>query len=193
MTPISVTICTALCIAFSTLASDAQTLPDAKRTMSGLYVTAAEAATLLEDPDVILLDVRSRAEVAFVGMPHRVSVHIPYMQMPMMPEYDPERRTYAMEINPDFPVAVREWAETQGIRPDQPIIIMCRSGSRSARAADLLAQMGFTRAYSMIDGFEGDRASDGPSAGQRVVNGWRNAGLKWGYAIEDWQAYPDDR
>ena len=194
MNRVSFAACAALCLSVSTFSihADAQTLPDAKRTQAGLYVTATEAAAMLEDPAVILLDVRSRAEVTFVGMPTRVDVHIPYMQMPMVPDYDPDRRSYALEINPDFPLAFRAWAEANGINHDQPIIIMCRSGSRSARASDLLTQMGFTQVYSMIDGFEGDRAPDGPAAGQRVVNGWRNAGLQWSYAIETSQAYPDD-
>ena len=182
----------ALCTAIAASASSAQDLPVSKQTAAGLYITAAEAATMLDDPGVVLLDIRTRSEVAFVGLPMRVDVHIPYMTMPMIPEYDAERRTYALEINPDFPQVFRAWAELRRLASDTPIIVMCRSGTRSARAADLMAQMGYTRVYTMVDGFEGDRASAGPEVGHRIVNGWRNAGLQWSYTIESGQAYPDD-
>ena len=43
-------------------------------------------------------------------------------------------------------------------------------------AADLLANAGYTQVYSITDGFEGDAGKDGPQAGQRIVNGWKNAG-----------------
>lgn len=182
----------ALCLALAAPSAWAQGIPPNKQTAAGLYVTAAEAAEILADPGVVLLDIRSRSEITFVGLPIRVDVHIPYMDLPMFPEYDPERRTYALEINPDFPRVFRTWAEARGLEPDSPIIVMCRSGSRSARAADLLSEMGYDRVYTMVDGFEGDRAAQGPEAGHRVLNGWRNAGLPWSYTIESRQAYPDD-
>lgn len=182
----------ALCMTLAASQSWAQDLPANKQTSAGLYVSAAEAAEMLADPDVVLLDIRSRAEVAFVGLPTRVNLHLPYMVMPMLPEYDREKGTYALEINPDFPLVFRAWAEEIGLEADRPIILMCRSGNRSASAADLLAQMGFTQVYTMVDGFEGDRASDGPDAGHRVLNGWRNAGLQWSYVIAEHQAYPND-
>lgn len=182
----------ALFLALAAPSAWAQDVPASKQTAAGLYVTAAEAAGMLDDPGVVLLDIRSRSEVAFVGLPIRVDVHIPYMDMPMFPEYDPKRRTYALEINPDFPKVFLAWAEARRLGSDSPIIVMCRSGTRSARAADLLAKMGYSHVYTMVDGFEGDRAAEGPESGQRVVNGWRNAGLKWSYSIESGQAYPDD-
>ena len=61
---------------------------------------------------------------------------------------------------------------------------MCRSGDRSAAAANQLAEAGFTAVYSVVDGFEGDVAKDGPTAGLRTVNGWKNKGLPWGYKLE---------
>jgi len=38
--------------------------------------------------------------------------------------------------------------------------------------------------YTVVDGFEGDVAKEGPNAGKRVVNGWKNAGLPWSYRLE---------
>lgn len=38
--------------------------------------------------------------------------------------------------------------------------------------------------YSVTDGFEGDKAKAGPRKGERVVNGWKNAGLPWTYTLD---------
>ena len=174
-------------------AAFADDIPEAKRTAAGLYVTSANVGEMLQNPQVRLIDIRSRAEVAFLGLPVRADKHIPYMVMPMMPEYDDAKGTYKLELNPDFPGDFENYAKSAGITLDTPIILMCRSGSRSARAADLLSKMGYSNVYSLIDGYEGDKAGDGPHKGQRVMNGWRNAGLAWSYKISDSQAYDGDR
>ena len=62
---------------------------------------------------------------------------------------------------------------------------MCRSGSRSAKAANLLYQAGYKNVYSVIEGFEGDKSKIAETKGQRVVNGWKNAGLPWTYKHEE--------
>jgi rhodanese-related sulfurtransferase len=45
----------------------------------------------------------------------------------------------------------------------------------------MLARAGYDKAYTVVDGFEGDRESDpsSPDYGKRTVNGWKNAGLPW--------------
>jgi len=58
-------------------------------------------------------------------------------------------------------------------------VVICQAGLRAARAADALTRAGYATVYTTIDGFEGDPVADGPSKGQRIVNGWRNAGLPW--------------
>ena len=91
-------------------------------------------------------------------------------------------------------VEVREKAamsrlKAKGLTKADRVILICRSGDRSARAADLLANAGYTQVYSITDGFEGDAAKDGPQAGQRIVNGWKNAGLPWTYKLEKQKMY----
>ena len=63
----------------------------------------------------------------------------------------------------------------KGLAKTDRVIVMCRSGDRSARAVEKLAEAGFTRVYNQHEGFEGDLSADG----RRSVNGWRNAGLPW--------------
>ena len=181
-----------LAASFMATAAFADDIPEKKRTEAGLYVSSAKVGEMLQSPEVRLIDIRSRAEVAFLGLPVRADKHIPYMVMPMMPEFDAAKGTYTLEINPDFPSDFKSYADEMEIGADTPIILMCRSGSRSARAADLLYKMGYRNVYSLIDGYEGDKAKEGPQKGQRVSNGWRNAGLAWSYKISDAQAYDGD-
>ena len=84
---------------------------------------------------------------------------------------------------------MRRRLASKGLKPDDPIVLICRSGDRSAAAANLLAQAGFKSVYSVVDGYEGDLAKDGPKAGQRVVNGWKNAGLPWTYKLDKAKMY----
>lgn len=177
----------------SAVSAAAGDLPKNKQTKLGLYLTSSEAVEMLAKGDALFVDVRSRAEVAFLGLPKQVDVHIPYMVLPMMASFNRKKGTYDLEINPDFPTDFKEYAQAHGVSPDTPIILMCRSGSRSARAADLLTDMGYRQVYSVIDGYEGDKAGDGPRKGQRVVNGWRNAGAEWSYKIAETQVYPVDK
>ena len=62
----------------------------------------------------------------------------------------------------------------------------CRSGGRSAMAANLLAQAGYKNVYNITDGIEGDTVNDPQSLfnGQRMVNGWKNSGLPWTDSID---------
>ena len=183
----------AVALALPAAAADPKGVPEKKRTKAGLYLTAIEAAEMLTDEDVLFLDVRSQPEVTFVGMPARVNVHIPFMVMSEPLRYDADKQSYLMEQNAGFEFDFLDFAEAEGLIGDAPIVVMCRSGSRSAKAANVLYDLGFTQAYTVIDGFEGDKASDGPERGHRVINGWRNAGLEWDYAIAPQQAYPGDR
>ena len=178
--------------AVTSFSASALDVPEKKQTKAGLYLTAVEAGDFLNDETVLFIDVRSRAEVAFLGLPSRVDKHIPYMVMPLVPEFDSAKHEYKLELNPDFPIDVKNFVAEVGAGPDTPIVLMCRSGSRSARAADLLTDMGFTQVYTMLDGFEGDKSKDGEFKGMRMVNGWKNAGLAWSYSISDEQVYPGD-
>ena len=161
-------------------AAHAGEVPEKKRTESGLYVTAAEAARLhARQSDAILIDIRSRADVAFVGIAEGVDKHIPYMVVDEFWEFDEDRGTYKLVVNPDFQEAVETYLQSREVAPDAPIMLICRSGNRSARAANLMNRMGYRNVYSVIDGFEGDKGPEGV----RNVNGWKNEGLPWSYRI----------
>jgi rhodanese-related sulfurtransferase len=167
-------------------AIDPASVPPQKQTRLGLYVTAEEAAGMMAtgSKDILFLDIRSSAEAVFVGMASPVDANVPYMNMPDFPVWDDARNTLKLEPNPDFLAEVEKRLARKGLDRTSPIILMCRSGDRSAAGTNLLEQAGYTKVYSVVDGFEGDLAKEGPKAGQRVVNGWKNAGLPWSYKLD---------
>jgi rhodanese-related sulfurtransferase len=56
---------------------------------------------------------------------------------------------------------------------DEKLVIGCKSGGRSLRAAELLAARGWTDVVDMQGGFDGER----DPAGRVLVPGWRDSGL----------------
>ena len=134
---------------------DEGTLPQSKRTSLGLYITAADAhETWKSDPDnVKIIDVRTPEEWRQVGYP-RMAARI------------------SLTASADqFVRQVRQIAE-----PDDTVLVICRSGNRSAVAVEMLARAGFRKAYTVVDGYEGDRNTNpsSPDYGRRTVNGWKN-------------------
>ena len=95
-------------------------------------------------------------------------------------EWDAEQQQFPMQLVPDFVARVSAVA-----KPDDPIMLTCRSGGRSALAVNLLARAGFTNAYTIVDGMEGDPVKDPDSVffGQRLKNGWKNSGCPWTYEL----------
>ena len=121
-------------------------------------VTPSEAQTLRESANAVIVDVRSKAELDFVG---RIpgSVEIEWKSWP------------GMKPNPEFLAQLKA-----GVPVDAKVMFICRSGARSHDAATAAAGAGYQAAFNLLEGFEGDR--DG--AGHRnTVGGWRASGLPW--------------
>lgn len=164
-------------------AVDPAKVPEKKRTTLNLYLTAADAYQVAQAEKVLFVDVRTRAEVSFVGMPTVADVNIPYMEIDNFYGWDEKKANFKMEPNSGFVTAVEERLASKGLDKNAKIIVMCRSGDRSSGAASLLAKAGYKNVWSVVDGFEGDVAKDGPDAGKRAVNGWKNAKLPWTYSL----------
>ena len=121
-------------------------------------VPPVEAWDLLTKGLATLLDVRTVEERAFVG---RVpgSIHVAWAT------------GTAMVRNPHF---ARQVAAQ--LSKDAPLLLLCRSGKRSAEAAEALRKVGFTRVFNVLEGFEGERDAQGQRGRQ---DGWRFHGLPW--------------
>jgi len=162
-------------------------LPKGKQTPLGLYVTAAEAYEKwkVAPEKVRILDVRTPEEYIFIGHAD-MALNIPVAFQTY--EWDARNKHFAIKPNLDFVSQVKEWA-----KPTDTILVMCRSGGRSAVAVNLLAEAGFTNVYNIIDGMEGDKVDDPESIfhGKRMRNGWKNSGLPWTYDLNpEWMRLP---
>lgn len=169
---------------------DFSKLSEKKQTPQALYVNAVQAHHMkLQDPDnVFLVDVRTQGEIEFLGMADIADVNIPYMFNDLS-EWDTKKYRYLKQPNSNFSVTLREKLEEAGLDKNNTILLMCRSGTRSSKAANLLHQLGYTNAYTVVDGFEGDKVKAGPHKGQRLVNGWKNANLPWSYKPTEQKVY----
>jgi rhodanese-related sulfurtransferase len=125
-------------------------------------VTPKQAYERLKaNPNAVLIDVRTAPEWAFVGVPavERL-LRISWQEFPQM------------QVNQSFV----ETVEKAGVPKDAEILLICRSGARSAAAAHALTQAGFTNAWNVSEGFEGDRNQEGHRG---TVGGWKSHGLPW--------------
>ncbi|HEX9172088.1 MAG TPA: rhodanese-like domain-containing protein [Telluria sp.] len=173
------------------LAAEVSALPASKQTVAGRYLDARQAYDLKQKlgGQAFLLDVRTRYEVMYVGTPTLTDANIPYMEHPDGAQWDDKAGRFRMELNSDFGAELARRLQARGLGKDSTVILICRSGDRSARAANLLTQLGYSAVYSVTDGFEGDAAPAGEKQGQRVVNGWKNAGLPWTYKLDKERVY----
>ncbi|MCB5186018.1 rhodanese-like domain-containing protein [Methylobacillus gramineus] len=123
-------------------------------------LTPAEAQKVLElAPAAKLVDVRSRAELELVGRVPGAS-HIEWAFYP------------GMVANPDF-------LSQLNMQVDHEVLVMflCRTGGRSHNAAVVATQAGYTEAFNILEGFEGESTTDSKQRGR--INGWKAAGLPW--------------
>jgi rhodanese-related sulfurtransferase len=118
----------------------------------------AEAQLLRESAGAVIVDVRSRAELDFVG---RIpgSVEIEWKTWP------------GMKPNPDFLAQLK-----QSVPSDATVMFICRSGARSHDAALVAMNAGYGAVFNVLEGFEGDRD---PAGHRNSIGGWRAAGLPW--------------
>lgn len=141
--------------------------------MGGGYagdVDPAQAwASLAEDRSAVLVDVRTRAEWAFVGLPSLAALG----RQPITLEW---QVFPSMTVNADFVAILDEALTAAGIAHDAPLLFLCRSGVRSRHAAVAMTQAGWNRCFNISEGFEG--GLDGEGHRGRVA-GWKARGLPW--------------
>jgi rhodanese-related sulfurtransferase len=165
-------------VEISTPQSKHQVLEE-KLTSLGLYLTAKESYEmwLADHERVKVLDVRTFEEYVLIGHAE-MAVNVP-LAFPTY-KWDAGKGNYSVIGNKDFVARVQDH-----FKPDDTILVMCRSGGRSAMAVNALAKNGFIKVYNIIDGFEGDKVEDPESVyhGKRVKNGWKNS-VPWTYSLD---------
>jgi len=124
---------------------------------------------LAADNDTALIDVRTRAEWAFVGMPDLADG----MKQLVLQEWQafPD-----MAVDGDFPARLQQQLAKIGANENSNLCFLCRSGARSMAAARAMTAIGYAKSYNVSCGFEGDLDDQGHRG---RVNGWKADGLPW--------------
>ncbi|MGK5031155.1 rhodanese-like domain-containing protein [Janthinobacterium sp. MDT1-19] len=122
-------------------------------------VSAQDAWQLVQAGKAALVDVRTNEERTFVGYVP-ASLHVAWAT------------GTAMHRNPRF---VRELESKVGGK-DAVVVLLCRSGKRSAAAAEAAAKAGFTHVFNIAQGFEGDLDAQQQRGHS---GGWRWHALPW--------------
>ena len=129
-------------------------------------IDARKAWEILQtEKNSVLIDVRTRPEWEFVGVPDLAQLNketalVPWQVYP------------AMQVNAAFADEVAK----AGVAKDATLLFICRSGARSKSAAIAMTQAGFRTCYNVGGGFEG------PPDGERHrgrLDGWKAQGLPW--------------
>lgn len=122
-------------------------------------LTPAEACEVWQRaPGARLVDVRTRAELDFVG---RIpgAVEIEWQAYP------------GFALNPHFLAELKQQVDRESL-----VMFICRSGHRSHHTAAAASAAGFPDCYNVLEGFEGDRDAHGQRG---KLGGWRASGLPW--------------
>lgn len=137
-------------------------------------VNPAEAWQILEEgtsASTRLIDVRTRAEWGYVGVPDLAEVGstLVCVEWASFPD---------MSTNPRFAAEVMEALDGQA---PGTLLFICRSGVRSLRAAHAVSEhldtLGISAScVNVAEGFEGDLDPQGHRGG---LNGWKARGLAW--------------
>jgi rhodanese-related sulfurtransferase len=132
-------------------------------------ITPLEAWKMLNDnPQAVLVDVRTDAEWRFVGVPDLSSIGREVVFI--------EWNTSDGRRNERFLAELRDQvAPADSGAGERPVVFLCRSGNRSIGAAEVATAAGIAPAYNVLDGFEGQLNG----AGHRGEGGWRAIGLPW--------------
>lgn len=116
-----------------------------------------------------LVDVRTSPEWTFVGVPDLSGIgrktHL--IEWQIFP---------SMALNPQFVAATVAALDEAATEPDAPLFFLCRSGSRSRSAAVAMTNAGYSHAYNIAGGFEGDLDAE-RHRGRK--GGWKASGLPW--------------
>ncbi len=114
---------------------------------------------LQNNPEAVLIDVRTAIEHSFVGHPPG-AIHIAWKEFP------------GMQLNTGFIDQVKQTVPNK----QTPVLLLCRSGQRSVDAAKALEKEGFQHLINILEGFEGPLDEE---KHRNTLGGWRFHGLPW--------------
>jgi rhodanese-related sulfurtransferase len=126
-------------------------------------ISPPDAWQLVQDGQATLVDVRTAEERKFVGyVPD--SIHVAWVT------------GISLNRNPRFVKEFENKVKGLGKDMNSVVVLLCRSGKRSAAAAEALTNSGFTHIFNIDSGFEGEINADNQRG---FLGGWRSHSLPW--------------
>ena len=121
------------------------------------------------NPRSQLVDVRTRAEWTYVGIPDlgalgKRAVLVEWQTFP------------DQSVDPRFADRLAQELQALGVQLDDDLFFICRSGSRSLAAAKAMASAGYRACHNVSEGFEGPLDDD---RHRGTLSGWKATGLPW--------------
>ena len=124
------------------------------------HLTPKQAYEFLQaHPEAAFIDCRTEMEYFYVGHPAGAA-HIAWQE------------GAEWEVNRNFVPEVLRETRTK----DKPVVLICRSGSRTLLAGEALEAAGFAEVINVLHGFEGELDEH---AHRNTLSGWRHDGLPW--------------
>ena len=126
-------------------------------------------SALERDGAAQLIDVRTQAEWAYVGVPDlgkhgRQALLVEWLSFP------------GNQIDPQFTDRLSQAVANAGGGRETELFFICRSGVRSLAAARAVAAAGYSRCRNVTGGFEGQLDAE---RHRGHLSGWKAAGLPW--------------
>ncbi|MBJ8348546.1 rhodanese-like domain-containing protein [Antrihabitans sp. YC2-6] len=126
-------------------------------------ITPQQAWDLLrDDPNAVLVDVRTDGEWRAIGIPDTAEIGKAPIFIEWVNNFGQRNQSFVDDLR------------ANGVEAG-PVVFLCRSGQRSVHTAIAATAAGIEPSYNVLEGFEG---AVGPS-GQRDVEGWKVLGLPW--------------
>lgn len=130
---------------------------------------ASAWSALQGNPRSQLVDVRTRAEWTYVGIPDLG----PLGKRTVLVEW----QTFPdQSVDPRFAERLANELQALGVQVDDDLFFICRSGSRSLAAARAMASAGYRACHNVTEGFEGPLDDD---RHRGSLSGWKAIGLPW--------------
>jgi rhodanese-related sulfurtransferase len=133
---------------------------------AAIPVTARQAWQVKRDlgSRVLLVDIRSRPEIAYTGMPIGADANVTFMRPAAGLPVIAASGRLAMELNPRFLEQMDGALAAAGLRHGDAVIVLDRSGNGSRLAAELLHEHGYLQVFAITDGFESWLHADAQAA-----------------------------
>ena len=124
---------------------------------------------LASGPRSQLVDVRTRAEWTYVGIPDlaQIGKRAVLVEWQTFPDQAVDAR---------FVERLAGELKALGVQPDDDLYFICRSGSRSLAAARAMASAGYRACHNVSEGFEGPLDDE---RHRGALLGWKAIGLPW--------------